>query len=478
MAKNSSTVRVRFAPSPTGLQHIGGMRSALFNYLYARHEGGKFIVRLEDTDRERFIPEAEQHLFDSLQWLGITPDESNRTGGDYGPYTQSKRLEIYTDHANQLTKTGALYACWCSPERLTALREQAQTAKKPFKYDRHCLNHPRKPSEPHVLRFHIPDEPTTITWNDLVVGRVEVESQTLDDFVCVKSDGFPTYHFANVVDDQLMKISHVMRAAEWLSSTPKHILLYQAFNWIHPQFVHLPQILGPDGKRKLSKRDGAKDLLDYAKEGYLQEALMNFMALLGWNEGSGTTQEIYSLKELIKAFSPERIQKSPAVFDPERLIWMNGHYIRSLSIEALGERATNFWPESAQTTTKDYKVKVLGLIQERLKYLAELPELTDFFFTDPDPKAAKILLKVDPKDVREYLEAAAKSINSTTFTHNELETSLRQLADTLGAKPGPLFGALRVAITGKTAAPGLFETMTVLGKETVLRRLKAASKTI
>lgn len=469
-------VRVRFAPSPTGLQHVGGMRSALFNYLYARHNQGDFIVRLEDTDRERFVPEAEQHLFDSLRWLGIMPDESRPTGGKYGPYVQSERLDLYHKYADELVESGWLYPCWCTPERLDQLRIEAQKEKRAFKYDRYCLTNPGDPEKPHVLRFKIPDEPKVIAWDDLVFGHVEFKAEDLDDFVAVKSDGFPTYHFANIVDDHLMEISHVMRAAEWLPSTPKHILLYQAFGWKSPQFIHLPQILGPDGKRKLGKRDGAKDILDYAKEGYLPEAVINYLALLGWNEGSGTTQEIYSREELITKFTAERIQKSPAVFDPERLIWMNGHYIRSLSLKELGERAKNFWPKSAAKSDEDYKQHVLSLIQERLKFLNELPDLTEFFFRDPDPQTILSNTKVEKPDIQRFLETAIKALKETKFEHDPLETTLRQLADDLGTKPGNLFGVLRVAITGKTAAPGLFETMAALGQATVLRRLQAALK--
>ncbi len=468
----SKPVRVRFAPSPTGFQHIGNLHSALFNYLFARHHKGVFIIRLEDTDRERFVPEAEKHLFDSLEWLGILPDESSQTGGKYGPYVQSERLTIYNKYSDELIKKGALYRCWCTPDRLTSLREQAQKDKRAFKYDRFCLEHQGDPSKPHVLRYKLPETSEPIKWDDIVLGEVQFNVADLDDFVCIKSDGFPTYHFANVVDDHLMEISHVMRAAEWIPSTPKHLLLYRSFNWDPPKFIHLPQILGADGKRKLSKRDGAKDILDYGREGYLRDAIVNFMALLGWNEGSGTTKELYSHEELVKAFTAERIQKSPATFDPERLTWMNGHYIRSLSLEELGERAKSFWHPEAAKFDPQYRRQVLGLIQERLKFLGEIPELTDFFFTDPDPLAIKEHKKVESNDIQLYLEESQKLLNTTNFDHDSLESALRGLADRLSAKPGNLFSVLRIAITGKTAAPGLFETMLVLGQKTVLNRIQ------
>ena len=467
-------VRVRFAPSPTGFQHVGGMRSALFNYLFARQNDGVFIVRLEDTDRERFVEGAEEHLFKSLAWLGIMPDESTLTGGDYGPYTQSQRLEHYETYAAQLSAKGALYPCWCSPERLSELREQAQKEKRAFKYDRHCLDNPGDLSKAHVLRFRIPDKQPTISWDDLVFGPISFEAADLDDFVCIKSDGFPTYHFANIVDDHLMEISHVLRAAEWLPSTPKHLLLWQAFGWPAPAYAHLPQILGPDGKRKLGKRDGAKDVLEYAQEGYLSDAVVNFMALLGWNAGDGSTKEIYTRDELIKAFSLAHVQKSPAVFDPERLIWLNGVYIRSLPIETLLELSADYWPLEAKGSDDAYKKRILGLIQERLKFLAEIPELTDFFFIDPPANAIKQITKINSSDVGKYLDQAEAVLAPTTFEHDGLETALRKLAEDLNVKPGDLFSVLRIAITGKTAAPGLFETMVVLGKEVVLKRIRTS----
>ncbi len=472
----SNPVRVRFAPSPTGFLHLGGIRSALFDYLIAKQTGGTFILRLEDTDRARLVEGAAEAISQSLDWLGTGPNEGimpdGSQKGDYGPYIQSERIDIYREYADKLLSKKALYPCWCTPERLDNLRKDAQKAGVAFKYDRHCLDNPKTMDEPHVLRFKIPSEPKKVAWHDLVKGDVEFKTDDLDDFVALKTDGFPTYHFAVVVDDHLMKISHVLRGDEWIPSTPKHILLYLAFGWELPIFVHLPQVLGPD-KTKLSKRHGAKPALEYRDEGYLPEAVVNFLATLGWNDGS--TQEIYSKDELVKAFSLDRIQKSPAVFDSERLAWMNGHYIRELTPEALLERSKGFWPGEAADYPDEYRLGVLELVQERLKSLGELVELTDFFFSDPKADLSQIK-GFDPTEIRQHLTALAKLLAATEWSHDGLESALRGYVDEQGLKTGQLFGLVRVAITGRTAAPGLFETMLVLGQETTLRRLDLASK--
>lgn len=463
--------RVRFAPSPTGFLHIGAIRSALFNYLFAKGSGGTFLLRLEDTDRERHVPEAEQHLLKSLAWLGLSPDEGFGTdSGECGPYVQSKRLDIYTRHAQDLTEKNTLYPCWCSPERLTKLREAAAASHTAFKYDRYCLKHLKSENDPHVLRFKIPDG-QTVGWQDAVRGDLEFKTDDLDDFVCLKSDGYPTYQFANVVDDHLMHISHVLRADEWIPSTPKHVLLYQAFSWQPPIFAHLPAVLAPGGGKKLSKRHGAKSALELRDEGYLPEAIINFLALLGWNPGDGSTKEVFHLDELIAQFSLGRIQKSPAVFDIERLNWLNGVHIRHMALPELLKRAENFMPPSAAQTSQTYRLQALKLVQERLKTLAELPELTDFFFEDPEYHA----VAWPGENTSQYLQAAHAAISRLDqFSHDGIESALRSLANDLGAKSGDLFKPLRLALTGKTAAPGLFETMVVLGQKTVLRRLNQA----
>ncbi len=465
--KSEKPVRVRFAPSPTGFLHIGAIRSSFFNYLFAKKHQGTFILRLEDTDRERFVPEAEAHLVESLKWLGIGPDEGigAETMGNYGPYVQSERLELYGKRAQELIEKGSLYPCWCSPERLTELRQTAQAEHRAFKYDRHCLSSPGDPGQPHVLRFKMPDN-HVVAWDDVVRGHLEFNTKDLDDFVAVKSDKFPTYQFANVVDDHEMEISHVLRADEWLPSTPKHVLLYEAFGWKPPLFAHLPAVVPPGGGKKLSKRHGAKSALELRDEGYLPEAILNFLALLGWNEGEGSTKEIYSLSELIDAFDLTRVQKSPAVFDVERLTWMNGMHIRHMDLHELLSRCEPFWDDAGKQANPSYKAKALGLVQERLKFLSELPELTDFFFEDPSVKLEDAVIP--------HVKAAVLELEKIEFTHEEIEKSLRNLADTLGVKTGELFKPLRLAITGKMASPGLFETMEAMGKETVLRRLKTA----
>jgi glutamyl-tRNA synthetase len=467
---SNAGVRVRFAPSPTGYLHVGSIRSSLFNWLWARHTSGTFVLRLEDTDRTRFVEDAEAQILDSHDALGITPDESPRHGGQYGPYRQSERLDLYKEHAATLLASGALYRCWCSPERLDQLRAQAQTAGIAFKYDRHCLTpaNQGKEADPHVLRFRIPDAPTAIGWDDAVRGRLEFKLSDLDDFVAIKADHYPTYHFANVVDDHLMAISHVLRADEWLPSTPKHLLLFQALGWNPPTYAHLPPVQGPSGTKKLSKRDGAQSVQEYLDEGYLPEALRSFLASLGWNDG--TTQEVYTTPELIERFSLERVQKSPAKFDKDRLTWINGHLIRQMPAAELLERSAAFWPEAARKAPAAYQLAALKLVQDRLKTLSELPELVGFFFADPPAPAAP----AHSPEQSDWLRQAIAVLEPSSFTQADLETRLRGLVEKLGIKPGQLFGAIRLAVTGSTAAPGLFETLEVLGPETVLRRLKAA----
>ncbi len=475
------SVRVRFAPSPTGFLHVGGIRSALFNWLWARHNGGISILRIEDTDRARYVEGALDQICDSLEALGIAPDEGPREGGEYGPYVQSERLDLYHQHAKPLLESGALYRCWCSPERLTKLREEAQATGVAFKYDRHCLiaANQRSETEPHVLRFRIPDAPESIGWDDAVRGRLDFKLTDLDDFVAIKADGFPTYHFANVVDDHLMAISHVLRADEWLPSTPKHLLLWQAFDWQPPVYAHLPAVLGPTGNKKLSKRDGAQSVQEYLDEGYLPEALRSFLASLGWNDG--TTQEVYATDELVERFTLERIQRSPAKFDKDRLTWMNGFLIRQMPLDKLLERSRGFWPASASDSSMTYRRHVLRLVQDRLKFLSELSELTEFFFTEPDYRSGILETEADSDRYRHptfavCLRAARQAVENSDFSEASLEAALRPLAEELGTKTGVLFSAIRIAITGQKSAPGLFETLAVLGRETSLRRLDNAIK--
>jgi glutamyl-tRNA synthetase len=469
----SNPVRVRFAPSPTGYLHVGSIRSGLFNWLWARHNQGVFVLRIEDTDRERLVEGALAQIIATHDALGITPDEGPVQGGDFGPYLQSERLEIYRDQAEVLLSSGALYPCWCSSERLTTLREAAQAAGTAFKYDRFCLTleNKRPISEPHVLRFNIPTVPQTITWNDAVRGELSFKTADLDDFVAVKSDLYPTYHFANVVDDHLMEISHVLRADEWIPSTPKHLLLFQAFGWDAPIYAHLPAVLGPTGNKKLSKRDGAQSVTEYIDEGYLPEALRSFLASLGWNDG--TTQEVYSTPELIEHFSLDRIQKSPAKFDRERLTWINGLMMRTMSTAELNARAAAFWSPLALNSPEDYRIAVLGLVQERLKLLSELSELTDFFFVRPALEKSQLIKNIDEEQAKIALTRIIASLPDE-WSEASLETAIRPLVDELGLKAGILFGLVRIVITGKTVAPGLFETLFVLGPEASRDRLETA----
>ncbi len=468
----STTVRVRFAPSPTGTPHLGNIRSALFNYLFAKGHKGSFILRLEDTDRERLVTESVALIQESLQWLGINPDEGTDMQGDYGPYLQSERLSLYQQHAKDLLEQGSLYQDYTSPEQLAELRQQAKAAKRPFRfsYDQATVQ-PTKVGDKPVLRFRV-QPGSDITWEDAVWGPQRWQRGVIDDFVAIKSDGFPTYHFANIVDDHLMKISHVIRAAEWIPSTPKHLLLYEAFGWQPPVFAHLPQVLGPD-KAKLSKRHGAKSVLEYRDEGYLPEALFTYLASLGFNDG--TTRETYTPGELIAAFDFKRVQSSPAIFDAARLDWLNGIYIRQLTTEELLDRIQQFWPADASGATDDYKREVLALVHERLKFFAELPELTRFFFSDPQVDPHLFPKQLEAASIPALLEAIHKTLGDSDFSYDDLEQRLRGFAESSELKAGPVFGLIRIAITGQTAAPGLFETLHTLGKPASLRRLKTAS---
>ena len=484
------TVRVRYAPSPTGIPHVGNIRTALFNWLFARHHGGAFIVRIEDTDQARLVPEATQAILDSLSWLGLDWDEGPTEDGagdrgESGPYFQSRRKDLYQKYARQLVKEGRAYTCDCTPERLDEMRREQQRQKQPPRYDRRCrhLTDMERTAQdaggtPTVVRFATPLEGTT-AFNDLVRGEIAFENGFLDDFVLLKADGYPTYHLANIVDDHFMEISHVMRADEWLSSTPRHVLLYDALGWKPPLFAHLPMILGPD-RSKLSKRHGATSLLDYRDEGFLPEAMMNFLALLGWSLDDKT--EILSREELVRHFTIERIGKTGAIFNHEKLEWMNGVYIRNISPTELAQRMLPFLErglpaELPRPIAEDYLATIIPLVQDRLKTLSESAGLTDFFFTDrldydPDQLVQK---GMDPGGTRPALERAAALIETLEpFGGSSLEGVLRPLAEELGLKPGQLFGALRVAVTGHTVAPPLFETMAVLGRDRCLKRLAAA----
>ena len=481
----TTPVRVRFAPSPTGYPHVGNIRTALFNWLFARHHGGKFIVRIEDTDVTRRVKGAVKAILDSLRWLGLDWDEGPEAGGEYGPYIQSERLDMYRETAERLIAQGDAYYCYCSPERLEAMRAEQVKRKQPPGYDRCCRNlsaeeRAKKKAEgiTPVVRFKVPLEGQT-RFNDLIYGEVAFEHSTIDDFVLLKSDGYPTYHLANVVDDHAMEISHVIRAEEWLSSTPRHLLLYQALGLEPPQFIHHPMILGPD-RSKLSKRHGAVSILEYREDGYLPEAMVNFLALLGWSLDDKT--ELISRKELIQNFSLERIGKTGAIFNREKLDWMNGVYIRKMTPDEFFEAAQPYLmmdeaAGKALISGEEYVKAALSLVQERARTLAGVAELARFFFVDELGYEPELLIGggMSRESATQALKEAQRRLRPLTgFDAASLEGVLRPLAVELGLKTGQLFGTLRVAVTGRTAAPPLFDTMAVLGKERCLKRIEAA----
>ncbi|UCC61163.1 MAG: glutamate--tRNA ligase [Dehalococcoidia bacterium] len=492
------TVRVRFAPSPTGYPHIGNIRTALFNWLFARHHGGAFILRIEDTDQTRKVEGAVDAIKKSLDWLKIDWDE--------GPYFQSERLQIYHRCIQRLLDSIHAYKCYCSPERLARMREEMAERKESMRsYDRRCRD--LTPEEigrfesqgiMPVIRFKMPLDGQT-TFHDLVRGDITFDNSELDDIVLLKSDGYPTYHLANIADDHYMEISHVMRGDEWLSSTPRHVLLYRAFDWEPPLFAHLPMILGPD-KSKLSKRHGATSIDDYMDK-YLPEAMVNFLALLGWSLDDKT--EIFSREELIQNFSIERISRSPAVFNRDKLDWMNGYYLRRDSrpqdinneaatapvdaegiapqvstdfVDRLMESLDNDLPPEVRRPTREYVEQIAPLIVERLKTLREAAENFGFFFVDEPIYESGLLLgkQLTVETAIRGLEAALERLQDTQFDALSLEEALRPLASDLGLKTGDFFGLLRIATTGRTAAPPLFETMAVLGKERCLKRIQTA----
>jgi len=465
-------VRTRFAPSPTGYLHVGGIRTALFAWLVSRQASGKFVLRFEDTDKKREVEGARDHLMKSLRALGLEYDEGPDIGGPFAPYVQSERLESYKRWAQKLIDTGRAYADPYTPEEVQAFREQAQKEKKPFLYRNHRPENPPVWDGAQPLRFK--SEPKAYQWHDEVMGDLSTGPEVIDDFILIKSDGYPTYNFAHIVDDTEMEISHVIRGQEFIASVPNYLNLYEALGIERPLLATMPHILGPDGKKKLSKRDGAKDVLDYIRDGFLPEALVNFIASLGWNDG--TEQEIFSREELIKKFSLDRVGRAGATFDERRLLWMNGHYIRELPLDDLYEKVSGFWPDEANGADDEFKKRVLGLVQERLKFFKELPELTTFFFVDLPVDSTlwqdhKQLKKFTNDELKELLERSKTSIEKSDFSLEDLTTRLNDLLEATGQKPAVLFSLVRIATTQAPASPGLADTLAVLGKETSLRRI-------
>lgn len=468
------TVRTRFAPSPTGALHVGVVRTALFAWLLAKQNGGQFLLRIEDTDQKREVPGSADSIKEALRWLGLQWDEGPGIGGPYGPYVQSQRLDIYTQYAQELADKGLAYADPYTPEELQKLRDQAQAEKRPFLYRNHRPKNPPKWNGTQPLRIKL--EPKSYQWDDAIMGTIEMGGEMIDDFIIIKADGFPTYNFCHIIDDHLMKITHVMRSQEFLSSIPKFLAAHEALGLEPPINVTLPPVLEETGKRKLSKRYGAKPVLSYRSQGFLPEALINLMATIGWNDG--TEQEIYTMPELIQKFSLSRVQRSGGIFDEKRLLWLNGAHIRRMHLESLYEHVGPFWPESAKNASPEYKKQVLHLVQERLKFFAELPELTSFFFEEPKVSTElfasnKQLKKLTTAKRQHMISRVIEAIEPSSFNHEDLELRLRTLVEELDTKPGILFGLVRICVTGSNVAPGLFETMNVLGKDTVIKRLRA-----
>ena len=465
-------VRTRFAPSPTGSLHVGSIRTALFAWLVARHSDGKFILRIEDTDRARHVDTAENHIIDSLKALGLDYDEGPDIGGPFAPYRQSERLETYRRWAQKMIDAGRAYADPYTPEQVQAFRDQARDQKRPFLFRDHRPDNPPKWDGSMPLRFK--SEPKAYHWHDEVMGDLQTGPEVIDDFVVIKSDGFPTYNFAHIVDDAEMEVSHVIRGQEFIASLPNYLNVYEALQLTPPLMATMPHVLGPDGTKKLSKRDGAKDILEYLKDGFLPDALVNFITSLGWNDG--TEQEVFSREELINKFSLSRVGRSGARFDERRLLWMNGHYIRQLSLDQLAEKVKNFWPTEAAQSTDDYKKQVLAVTQERLKYFSELPELTRYFFTGL-PISPKLwqdhqqLQKLTSQELKQLLEQSRASLEQSDFSKDNLTERLNNLLNQTQQKPVILFSLIRIATTQAPASPGLADTLATLGKTTSLRRL-------
>ncbi len=518
MAENLKPIRTRFAPSPTGYVHVGNFRTALFSHLWARHNGGVSVLRIEDTDQSRKVDGAVEHLLRIMKTMGVEFDEgyylkddgSLAERGEVGPYLQSERLDLYKSHVDQLLAAKKAYYCFCSEERLAEVRKEQMALKKPPMYDRHChslsddeLQAKQKEFQEAgknpVVRFAIPEGKTEI--HDLIYGDIVYENSVLDDQVILKSDGFPTYHLAVVVDDHFMEITHVIRGEEWIPSTPKHILLYQAFGWKAPAFAHAPLILNPD-KSKLSKRQGDVTVEDYLQKGYLPEALVNFVAFLGWNPK--TEQEIFSMEGLVEAFDLSKVNKSGAVFDVNKLDWINGQYLRAMPTGELVDLLIPFWksddygifdeqgnvtlPIASKQLSKQYLIDIVELEKERLKKLSEIGERTPYFFREPDANGVKELLvakKSTPEATKQGLAALVDQLSNYTVDDFEitiLETKVKNMISEKGLQNIDVLWPMRVALTGMSASPSPFEVASVLGKhmgtEAVIGRLNSAIASI
>ena len=477
-------VITRFAPSPTGYIHIGNVRSAIYPYLLARQHSGKMILRIEDTDRARYVEGATELIEDTMEWLGLNWDEGPIVGGPHAPYFQSERMEIYHRWAHKLIASGRAYADPTPPEKIEEYRKECNEKKIPFLYRNFRPEH-TPDWEPGIpLRFKA--EPKACSWHDEVMGDMHAGPEVLDDIILIKKDGYPTYNFAHIVDDAEMGVTHVMRGVEYLSSTPNYLAIYEALGLERPKLVSLPHILAPQGNKKLGKRDGAKSVTEYRADGILAEAMLNYLACLGWNDG--TEQEIYSKDELISAFSLERIQSSGARYDETKLLWLNGQWIRKIfdetGAEALYSRTTDFWPTSANDASDDYKIQVLAIIYDRLKTLSDLRTMTDYFFRDPEIdldmlRGNKFLKKLSETELEDLLkQSIAKLIALKAWDADTLQIALNELLAETGKKPAELFSLIRLALSYAPFSPALNLTMTVLGRDTTLARLNATARAI
>ena len=475
-------VRVRFAPSPTGALHIGGARTALFNWLFARHHKGKFILRIEDTDRERSTLEANKAIFHGLEWLGLDWDEGPNVNGPFGPYFQTERLALHQQYAQQLVDEGKAYYCFCSAEELAERRAEAEARKEAPRYDGTCrkcsaqeIKAKLESGAKKVVRFRLPPVGETVV-DDLIRGRVVFRNEVLDDFVIMKSDGFPTYNFACVVDDHLMEISHVIRGDDHLSNTPRQILLYQAFGWQLPEFAHIPMILGKD-KARLSKRHGATSVIDYSALGYLPEAMINYIARLGWGCGD---QEVFSRPELIEMFSLEGVTKNPAVFDLDKLNWLNGQYIRKLMPERLFDLCEPLLIAAYGTHDLAYMKKAVSAFHDRLVLIPEIVSLSAYFFKDDfeyDPPAVEKYFKTgNAKTILTSLKERLAALEP--FTKEKIEPVFKQLAAEMNVKLGIVIHPCRLALSGRSETPPMYDVVEILGKAKVLGRLDKAIATL
>ena len=465
----------RFAPSPTGYIHIGNVRSAIYPYLTAKQTGGKMILRIEDTDRARYVEGATELVEDTLKWLGLDWDEGPIVGGEHGPYFQTERRDIYIAWAKKLIAAGRAYADPTTPEQIEEYRAKCTAEKVPFLYRNFRPENTPEWEIGMPLRFKA--EPKEYSWHDEVMGDMHTGPEVLDDIILIKKDGLPTYNFAHIVDDAEMGVTHIMRGVEYLSSMPNYLAIYEALGINHPKFVSLPHILAPTGNKKLGKRDGAKSVVEYRDDGVLPEAMLNYLACLGWNDG--TEQEIYTKDELIARFSIDKIQNSGARYDEVKLLWLNGQWIRRIAdeqgIDALFERTADFWPET--DASDDYKKRVLAIIYDRLKTLSDLKTMTTYFFTEPTIDTAmilenKFLKKIDPAELKELLEKTVTKLSSTEWNADALQNALNELLAETGKKPAELFSLIRLSVSFAPFSPALNLTLEVLGKETSLNRLK------